>query len=250
MGQREFAAGKNRDQVELKQLLKIFDRELIYRMSRRVPAGVVDEPIKAAMLFNRRVNHSLDLFRKPNVTLFKMTSPRFYLTETGGELLSGFAINIADDNVCSGPDEGSRTPFPDTLGTAGYNGDFSKLFHVPKPPTKIEEAARTLVLLTDLNALKARVPGLRARQNEIAITELGLNVLLTCRQGSLGQVTSLNTSFRHAVMEMPDIVHLQADFPNRSFPTPLQRPDSRTQLRLNKLEKLFPCGTDRYHCCA
>ena len=63
MRQSKFAGGKNAYKIEIEQIAKLLDREIVDRPMRRMPAGIVYQTIDPAIFFNRLIDQILDLVR-------------------------------------------------------------------------------------------------------------------------------------------------------------------------------------------
>jgi len=140
MWQSELAAGEYADQIQVKQISKFLNGEVVDRFMRRMPSSVVDKAIEAAELLDRRINEAFNLIRLRDIALDEQ-SPSFPAgVEFRRQPLTIVLIPSTEDNRRTCGTKCAHASFADSFGATRYDNHLFGIVHTRAKPVDLEAA--------------------------------------------------------------------------------------------------------------
>ena len=119
VGQRQLGQGEHADHVQLDQGAEIVERELIDRLVRRMPAGVVDQAVQTPVALDRASDERDAIGVGRDVAPREVDPAGAARGEGGGHLGAARGVRRGDDDGGAGGGEDGRAAFPDALRAPG-----------------------------------------------------------------------------------------------------------------------------------
>ena len=125
----ELAGVEDADEVQLEQVAELFDGELVNRLVRRVPPGVVNEAVYPPVAGERDLDEVPEVFLPPHVAEDEGGVAGCLRHAPQGRR-GGGALGLdvaADDDFRARPDELLRAALPDAAAAAGDDDDLVRV---------------------------------------------------------------------------------------------------------------------------